>query len=145
MQPDQAEVARLVHRVVVVEEQAQRIGGVVALRRDPVMADELDVGIGVGEQRDQPFGHRAGQLAAMQRLELHRIGEPADSVADLNMETPAFYLLNGGLDLFEGDISGGAGDADRIARPKVGRDKEDGGRSFFAGCEGRMNRVGCKC
>ena len=52
----------------------------------------------------------------------------ADSVADLNMEAPAFYLLNGGLDLFEGDIPGGAGDADRIARPKVGRDKEDGGR-----------------
>ena len=88
---------------------------------------------------------------------LLKIGEPfgigaaegevffADSVADLNMETPAFYLLNGGLDLLEGDISGGAGDADRIARPKVGRDKEDGGRSFFAGCEGRMNRVGCKC
>jgi hypothetical protein len=51
----------------------------------------------------------------------------ADRVADLNMKTPAFYLLDSGLDLFQGDIPGGAGDADRITRLKIGREEEDGG------------------
>jgi hypothetical protein len=65
----------------------------------------------------------------------------ADSVADLDMEAPAFYLLDSGLDLFQGDIPGGTGDTDQIARPKVGRDKEDGTRRRLSGEADRIRMV----
>jgi hypothetical protein len=44
--------------------------------------EESDVRIGIAEQRDQPLGHAAGEPAAVLLLELHRIGKPADSVAE---------------------------------------------------------------
>ena len=46
------------------------------------MGDEGDVRIGVAKQRDELLAHGAGQPAAVLLLELHRIGKPADRVAE---------------------------------------------------------------
>src|SRR5215471_11987228 len=82
MQPDETEVARLVHAILVVEEQAHAVGRVVTLGLDLLVSEEGDVRINVAKQRDQPLGHAAGELAAMLLLELHCIGKPADRVAE---------------------------------------------------------------
>ena len=82
MQPDVTEVGRLEHEILVVEEQAHRIGSVVAFPLDLLVREEGDIRIGIAEQRDQPLGHAAGEPAAVLLLELHRIGEPADGVAE---------------------------------------------------------------
>ena len=70
MQPDETEVARLVHTVLVVEEQPHAVGRVVTLGLDLLVSEEGDVRISVAKQRDQPLGHAAGELAAMLLLEL---------------------------------------------------------------------------
>ena len=57
MQPDVTEVGRLEHEILVVEEQAHRVGGVIAFRLDLLVREEGDVRIGIAEQRDQPLGH----------------------------------------------------------------------------------------
>jgi hypothetical protein len=59
-----------------------------------------------------------------------RIGAAEDEVflsygvAYLYMKSPAFDLLDGGLDFFEGDVTGGAGDADAVAGFEIGREEE---------------------
>ena len=51
----------------------------------------------------------------------------ANSVADLYFITPAFDLLDGGLDLFCGDEAGGAGDTDAVAGLQVGGNEKGKG------------------
>src|SRR5262249_55770815 len=82
VQPDMAEVAGLVHGLLVVEEQAYAVGRVILLRLDFLVRAEGDIGIGIAEQRNELFGHAAGELAAVLLLELHRVGEPAHGVAE---------------------------------------------------------------
>ena len=67
--------------VLVVEEQPHAVGGVITLGLDLLVGDEGDVRIGVAEQRDELFRHGAGEPAAVAFLELHRIGKPAERVA----------------------------------------------------------------
>jgi hypothetical protein len=67
--------------ILVVEEQADRVGRVELLGPHLFVRDKTDIGIGVAEQRDQQCRHRAGQPAAVLLLELDRVGEPADQIA----------------------------------------------------------------
>lgn len=46
------------------------------------MRRKLDLRMGLAEQRYEPLGHRAGQPVVVPFLELHRIGEPAERVAE---------------------------------------------------------------
>ena len=82
MQPDETEVAGLVEAILVVEEQPHAIGRVIARRVEIVVPDEIDLGISVSEERDQPVGHAAGQLTAVLFPKLHRIGKPSHRVAE---------------------------------------------------------------
>jgi len=81
VQPDKAEIGGLVNAVLVVEEEAHAIGGVIPLGLHLVLGDEFDLGIGVLEQGDELLGHRAGQFAAMLCEKLHCIGKPPHRVA----------------------------------------------------------------
>ena len=54
-----------------------------------------------------------------------------NGIAGFCLKTPAFYLLNGGLDFLQGDIAGGTGDADGIAGFQIRRDQQ----GLRNGCE----------
>src|SRR5262249_9204174 len=82
VQPDKAEVAGLLNEVIVVEEQADIVGGVITLRLDLLVGDEGDVGIGRTKQRDELLGHGAGEPTPVPLLELHQIREPAERIAE---------------------------------------------------------------
>ena len=82
MQADVAEVAGLMQTVLVVEEQPHTVGGVVLFRLDLLVGEEGDVRIGVAEQRNEFVRHPAGEPAVVALLELHRVGKPAECVAE---------------------------------------------------------------
>src|SRR5207248_927252 len=82
MQPDMAEVAGLKDAVLVVEEQADAVSRVIEFGRDLLVRDKPDIGIAGAEQRYQALGHRTGYLALVLFPELHRIGKPAERVAE---------------------------------------------------------------
>ena len=81
MQSDKAEIAGLMQTVLVVEEQPHAVGRVIIFRLDLFVGDESDIRIGVAEQRNEFFGHPAGEAAVVAFLELHCKGKPAERVA----------------------------------------------------------------
>ncbi len=81
MQSDMAEIAGLMQTVLVIEEQPHAVGRVIIFRLDLFVGEESDMRIGVAEQRNEFFRHPAGEPAVMAFLELHRIGKPAERVA----------------------------------------------------------------
>src|SRR5215469_5530068 len=82
VQPDMAKITRLVRQLVVVEEQGNAVGGVVALGSNRVVGQERDVRISVAEQWDERLADGAGQPAAMKLLEFHGVGDPTNEIAD---------------------------------------------------------------
>src|SRR6266436_5290501 len=93
-----AEVAGLEHALLVVEEQANAVSRVKALGLDLLVGQKRDVGISVPEQWNELFAHSAGQPTAMAFLKPHRVGEPADDVADrADWELDQHLALGGGI------------------------------------------------
>jgi hypothetical protein len=86
MQPDMAEIGRLVDAILVVEEQPQAVGGVERLGQllldQLFMRDEVDLRIGIAQQRNEQAGHGAGHPAAMLGGEPRGIGKPRQDVAE---------------------------------------------------------------
>src|SRR5262249_7444495 len=82
VQSDMAEIAGLMNAGIIVEVQADIVGGVITLRLDLLVGDEGDIGIGRAKQRDELLTHRAGEPAPVPLLELHQIGNPAERVAE---------------------------------------------------------------
>jgi hypothetical protein len=82
VQPDVAKIAGLVDKILVVKKQADAVGRVISLRLDLLMGEEGDFGIGAAEQRNDLVAHGAGEIAAMEFLELDGIGVPTHGVAE---------------------------------------------------------------
>jgi hypothetical protein len=68
--------------LLVVEEQADIVGRIIALRVDLLVGEKRNLRIGVAKQRDQRLRHRHAEAAAVDALEFRRIGEPAHAVAE---------------------------------------------------------------
>jgi hypothetical protein len=58
VQADQPEVAWLMNPLFVVEEEADVVGRIIALRIDLLVGEKLDFRIGVAKQQDHELGHR---------------------------------------------------------------------------------------
>src|SRR5258707_5989182 len=77
-----AKVARLEHEILIVEEQSDAVGCVITLGLHFLVGEEDNVGVGAAKQRDQLFPYRASQFAAVELLELHGIGKPANRIPE---------------------------------------------------------------
>ena len=96
MQPDKAKIAGLAYAILVVEEQANAVAGIIPLGLDLSVRDEGDVGIGVAKERDELLAHGAGETAVVSFLELHRIGKPTQRVANCANRKLNQHLAVGG-------------------------------------------------
>src|SRR5580692_801004 len=88
----------------------------------PGAEDGFDVGV---IEHLLKIGESIGVCAAIDKILF------SNGIAGFCFKTPAFDLLNGGLDILLSDIAGGAGDADRVTSFQIRRDQQGLRRSFL--------------